>query len=241
MDIVGIFKESLEISKKNYIIFVPTVAVALVMAVLTLIMVGAGILSIGLTGGGMHSPGAMMPMLGAMMGGLFIVAIVGTILGLISHGMTVGMAKEAIESGTTSLSSGFSMAMSRFPQLVVGSVLVGLLVFIGFMLLFIPGLIATFFLMFTFVSIIVDNAGAVEAMKKSYETVKTNLNDSIVLFIGMIAIGVVFAVANAVLNVIPVLGQLLGMALMGAVGGYISVVLVKVYMELTGIVRKISA
>ena len=30
MDIVGIFKKSAEVSKKNYIIFVPTVAVAVV-------------------------------------------------------------------------------------------------------------------------------------------------------------------------------------------------------------------
>jgi len=239
MDLVGIFRESVEVSKKNYIIFVPTVAVALIMAVLTLIMIGAGILSMGLTGGGMPSPGAMMPMLGAMLGGLFIVAVFGAILGLIAHGMTVGMAKEAIESGTTSLNSGLSIAMSRFAQLVVASILVVVVVFIGFMLLFIPGLIATFFLMFTFVSVIVDNAGAVEAMKKSYETVKANLNDCIVLFIGMIALGVVVAIANTILNVIPVLGQLLGMAIMGAFGGYISVVVVKVYMELTKAVQKV--
>jgi hypothetical protein len=233
MDIVGIFKESVEVSKKNYIIFAPTVAVAVVMSVLTLILVGSGVLSIGLMGGGMHSPGGMMPLIGAMMGGLFIVAVLGTILGLIAHGMTVGMAREVIEKGSTSLNSGFSVAMGRLAQLVVASTLVGIIVFVGFMLLFIPGLIAAFFLMFTFVSVIVDNTGAVEAMKKSYATVKTNLNDSIVFFIGMIAVGVVFAVANAVLNVIPILGQLLGMALIGAFGGYISVVIVKVYLELT--------
>jgi hypothetical protein len=233
MDIVGIFKESVEVSKKNYIIFVPTVAVALVMTVLTLIMVGTGMVSMGLTGGGTHSPGTMMPLLGAMIGGLFIVAVFGIILGLLTHGMTVGMAKEAVETGSTSLQSGLSIAMGRFGQLVVASILVGIVVFIGFMLLFITGLIATFFLMFTFASVIVDNAGAIEAMKKSYATVKANLNDSIVFFIGMIAVGVVFAVANAILNVIPVLGQLLGMALMGALGGYISVVIVKVYMEFT--------
>lgn len=239
MDIVGIFRESVEVSKKNYIIFVPTMGVELVMAVLALILLGTGIVSLGLTGGGMHSPGAMMPFLGAMMGGLFILAVFGTILGLIAHGMTVGMAKEAIETGSTSLNSGLSIAMGRFPQLVIASILVGGIVVIGFMLLFIPGLIATFFLMFTFVSVIVDNTGAAESMKKSYETVKANLNDCIVFFIGMIAVGVVFAVANAILNVIPVLGQLLGMALMGAFGGYISVVIVKVYMELTKAARKI--
>ncbi len=238
MDIVGIFKESLEVSKRNYIIFVPTVAVAVIMAVLTLVLIGTGILSIGLTGGELRSPGDAMPILGKMIGGFFIVAVAGTILCLIAHGMTVGMAKQAVETGTTSLNGGLSAARGRFTQLVAASVLVGVIVFIGFMLLFIPGLIATFFLMFTFVSMIVDNTGAIKAIKNSYKTVKTNLNDSVVVFIGMIALGIVFAVANAILNVIPVLGQLLSIALMGALGGYISVVIVKVYMELTKGSRK---
>ena len=232
MDIVAIFKECIEVSKKNYIIFLPTAAVAVVMAVLALIIVGAGAVSTGLMGSGMQSPGAFMSLLGAMAGGLFVVGFVGMILGLVAHGMTVGMAKEALETGTTSLTSGFSIVVSRLGQLFVASLLVGVIVFIGFMLLFVPGLVASFFLMFTFVSVIVDNAGAVEAMKKSYATVRANMNDSVVFFIAMIAVGVVFAIANMVLGAIPVLGQLIGLALMGLFGGYASVVIVRVYTEM---------
>jgi hypothetical protein len=233
MDIVAIFKEGIEVSKKNYIIFFPTVAVAVAMAVLALIVVGTGVVSVGLMGrGGMRSPGALMSLLGAMAGGFFVLGVAGTILGLVAHGMTVGMAKEALETGTTSLNSGFSIAVSRLGQLFVASVLVGIIVFIGLLLLFVPGLIASFFLMFTFVSVIVDNAGAVEAMKKSYATVRANMNDSVVFFIAMIAVGVVFAITNMVLGVIPVLGQLIGLALMGVFGGYASVVIVRVYMEM---------
>lgn len=50
-------------------------AVAVVMAVLTLKLVGSGVFSMGLMGGGMHSPGAMLPLIGVMMGGLFVVAV----------------------------------------------------------------------------------------------------------------------------------------------------------------------
>jgi hypothetical protein len=231
MDIVGIFKEGIEVSKKNYVIFVPTVAVAVVMGVLMLVLVGAGVMSAGL-GGGMRSPGAIMALVGAMMGGIFVVSIVGMILGLVAHGMTVGMAKEALETGSTSLNSGLSIALGRLGQLFGASVLVGIIVFIGFMLLFIPGLIASFFLMFTFVSVIVDNAGAVEAMKKSYATVRANLNDSVVFYIAMIAVGAVFFIANAIVGVVPILGQLAGLVLMGVFGGYASVVIVRVYTEM---------
>ncbi len=233
MDIVAILKEGIEVSKKNYVIFFPTVAVAVVLAVLALIIVGAGAVSTGLMGrGGMQSPGAFMSLLGAMAGGLFVIGFVGTILGLVAHGMTVGMAKEVLDTGTTSLSSGFSVVVSHLGQLFVASLLVGVIVFIGFMLLFVPGLVASFFLMFTFVSVIVDNAGAVEAMKKSYATVRANMNDSVVFFIAIIAVGAVFAIANLVLGVIPVLGQLIGLAIMGIFGGYASVVAVRVYTEM---------
>jgi hypothetical protein len=233
MDIVGIFKESFTIAKKNYILCVPTVAVGIAMAVLTLIMVGTGALSIGLMGSGMPVPGAMM------MGGVFLVGVLSTLLGFVAHGVTVGMAKEAIETGATSIGSGLSIAMGRLSQLIAASVLVGITVFIGFMLFFVPGLIAIFFLMFTFVSVIVDNIGAVDAMKKSYAVVRANLNDCVVFFVGALAVGIVFAVANRVLNVIPVVGQLLGVVLMGAFGGYIAVVIVKVYTELTKSTQKI--
>jgi hypothetical protein len=231
MDIVGIFKEGVEVSKKNYIIFVPTVAVAVAIGVLMLVLVGAGLMSAGLAGG-MRSPGAVIPLLGAMIGGFFIVIVVGMILGLVAHGMTVGMAKEALEKGSTSLNSGLSIALGRLGQLLVASVLVGIVVSIGFMLLLVPGLIASFLLMFTFVSVIVDNAGPVEAMKKSYTTVMANLNDSVVFYLAMIAVAVVFFIANVVVGVIPILGQLAGIALMGVFGGYASVVIVRVYSEM---------
>jgi len=239
MDIVGIFKESIDVAKKNYVIFLPPVAVAVVMALLTLILVGTGVISMGLVGAGMQSPGAIMPLVGTILGGFFIIGVIGMILGLIAHGMTVAMAREALDTGSTSINSGLSIAAGRLGELVVASILVGIIVFVGFMLLVIPGLIAAFFLMFTFVSVIVDNAGPVGAMKKSYETVRANMNDSIVFFFAMIAVGVIFIVANAVLIVIPVLGQLMGMALMGVFGGYISVVIVKVYRELTRPARKV--
>jgi hypothetical protein len=219
MDIVGIFKEGVEVSKKNYIIFIPTVAVAVVMGLLMLVLVGAGLMSAGL-GAGMRRPEAIIPLVGAM------------ILGLVAHGMTVAMAKEALETGSTSFQSGMSIALGRIGHLLIASVLVGIIVSIGFMLLFVPGLIASFLLMFTFVSVIVDNAGPVEAMKKSYATVKANLNDSVVFYIAMIAVAVVFFIANIILGVIPILGQIAGIALMGVFGGYASVVIVRVYSEM---------
>lgn len=233
MDIIGIFKNGIEVSKKNYIIFVPSIAVMVIMFVVSLILIGGGMASMGLMSGGMRLPGAMMPAFGAMMIGAFLVGIIAMILELFAHGMTVGMAKEAIDTGSTSLSNGINIAVSRFVPLLIAAIVVGIIVTIGLLLLIIPGLIAAFLFMFTFVAIVVDNMGAVEAMKKSFEVIKSQLSDAIILFITLIVVGVIFTIANMILNVIPLLGQLLGMILMGIFGGYISVVIVMAYRELT--------
>ena len=236
MDIVGTFKESIEIAKKNPLIFVPAVAVALVMAVLTMTLIGGAVATTGMMGG-MGYPAGALGAMGAMMGLAALMGIVGMIAGLVAHGMTVGMAKEAIETGATTVNTGISIVTRRLGQLVVASVLVGLAVAVGMMLLVIPGIIASFMFMFTFVIIIVDNAGAVDAMKASFNLVKENLSDLVVLFVGAIVIGIVVAIVNRVLHLIPVIGPLAGSLITGVFSGYMTIVIVKVYKELTSKTR----
>lgn len=232
MDITGTFKDSIEVAKKNPLIFVPTVVVGLVMAVLSMAIIGGAMTTAGMMGG-MGSPVGAMGAVGAAMGLVALLSIVGTIVGLIAHGMTVAMAQEAIANGTTSLNTGISVVTSRLVQLVVAAVLVGLAVGIGMMLLVIPGIIAAFLFMFTFVIVIADNIPAVDAMKKSFELVTSNFSDLVILFIAVIGIGVVISIINMMFRVIPVVGPLAGSLLMGILWGYITIVIVKVYKGLT--------
>lgn len=232
MDIVGTFKDSIEVAKKNPIIFVPTVAVSLITAVISMVLIGGAMTAAG-TMGGMGTPAGAMGAVGAAMGLAAFMSIVGMVLGLVAHGMTVGMAQEAIAAGTTSLNTGISVVTSRLVQLIVAAVLVGIAVGVGMLLLVIPGIIAAFLFMFTFVIIIVDNIGAVDAMKKSFELVKANLGDLIMLFIAVIGVGIVISIISMIFRFIPVLGQLAGSLLMGIFGGYITIVIVKVYQGLT--------
>jgi uncharacterized membrane protein len=230
MDIVGILKESVEVSKKNYVIFAPPLAAMVIMFLLRLLLIGAGMgIAVG-RGGGSH---AMAPAHGAMMGAGLLIGIVGMVLSLFAHGATVAMAREAIDTGTTSLDKGTNVATARFVPLLVGAIVVAVVVIIGTMFLVIPGLIVALLLMFTFVLIVVENLDAVEAMKRSFAIVKANLGDSIVFFVALIVLGVVFGIARTILSVIPFLGQLAGMVLFGLYEGYISIGLLKVYRELT--------
>jgi uncharacterized membrane protein len=183
--------------------------------------------------GGAGSPAGAMGAIGALAGLTALLSIVGMIAGLVAHGMTVAMAQEALATGTTSLNTGLAVVSSRFVQLFVAAVLVGLAVAIGMMLLVIPGIIAAILFMFTFVIIIADNIPAVDAMKKSFELVKSNLGDLVILFIAMIGIGIVISIAGMIFRVIPVVGQLAGSILTGILWGYMTIVIVKVYKGLT--------
>ena len=232
MDIAGIFKDSIEVAKKNPLIFVPTIAVGLVMAVLKLVLISGGMMTAGMMGG-VGSTVGVMGAVGGMLGLAALLSIVGMILGLFAHGMTVGMASEAIDKGATSLESGVSVVTSRLAQLIVAAVLVGIAVGVGMMLLIIPGIIAAFFFIFTFVIVIAENVTAVDAMKKSVELVKSHLNEMVIFFIVVIGASIVVGILNMVISFIPVLGPLVGSVLMGILGGLITIAIVKVYKSMT--------
>ncbi len=232
MDIVVTLKESIEVAKKNPLIFVPTVAAGLVMAVLTMALIGGAMTTAGMAGG-MGSPAGAMGAVGAALGLAALLGIVGMIAGLVAHGMAVAMAQEALATGTSTLNAGLQIAISRLAQLVVAAVLVGLAVAIGTMLLVIPGIIAGILFMFTFVIVIADNISAVDAMKKSFELVKSNIGDLVIFIIAAIGIGIVVSIVNMILNKVPVLGHLASSILTGILWGYMTIVIVKVYTGLT--------
>jgi hypothetical protein len=239
MDILAILKEGFEISRKNYILFIPMFAVMLLLLLCSLILIGSGILAMYLTGSMMHLTDDMVSRYGAMTG-VFILSILGIVLYLFAHGMTIAMAKEIVERGTTSLNRGIAVTTERFGPLLGASALVGLTVAAGFMLFVIPGILASLFFMLTFVAVIIENLDAVKAMKRSYGVVRSRLRDSVMLFVALIIIGLALSVVNGIFNTIPFIGQLVSMALAAVYGGYVSVVVVKGYKELTSPATRVN-
>ena len=161
MDIVTILKECIEISKKNVLIFVPTIIVGIISFLLAIILLGGSAATMAVNGGNMS-----MSTMGTMIGGATMVIIVTSLLGLIACAMTIGMAQEALTKGATSLNTGLDTVKRAFIPVVIASVLLCIIIGIGFMLLFIPGLVALFFLLFTLPAVVLDNFGAVDAIKK---------------------------------------------------------------------------
>ncbi len=233
MDVGRILKECTVTLKNNPIIIIPTTIVSIFISLLSVLLIGGSIASMTIMGEEKTGhPSAMIGAEGGLMGMVFILGIISMVLGTLSHGVVVAMAKEAIDKGKTSLNNGINSAIDRIGSLIVAAIAVSILVTLGTIIFFLPGLIASLLLMFTFVGIMVGNLGAINAMKKSIEMVKTNFKDSIVLFLVIAVIGLAFVIVSSILNIIPVFGQILGLILMGLYWAYISIILVRAYNEI---------
>jgi membrane-anchored glycerophosphoryl diester phosphodiesterase (GDPDase) len=102
------------------------------------------------------------------------------------------------------------------------------------LMLILPGLAAMFVLMFTFPSIIMHGLMPSEAVKKSYNIVRANFSDSLLLFAVLAAIIIAITVVSLMFSVIPVLGQFIGVILNGVMGGFSALVLLKAYIIFEG-------
>lgn len=233
MDIAGILKEGYELCRKNTVLFVPPVAALVIAMALTLVVMGGGMHFMEDAGSSMP-PESMATSSSGLIGGALLVSILGAVIGILAHGVTVAMALEAVSDGKTSVKAGLDAAKARMAPLLIAAILVGLLVMTGTMLLVVPGIVAAFFLMFTFVVVMTGNSGAVDSMKGSFMLVKSRLGEALMLFAAMFFAGIAFGVANMALNIIPIIGQLAGILLMGIFSGYASVVMVLAYRKLTG-------
>ncbi len=225
MDTKLIFKKSIDTLKDNFIIIVPPMITSLIITLLLLLLAKSGVAPAAVTG---VKTGASDQMTGMP----FIVGILFLILWAMSHSVVVAMAKEALDAGGTTFNSGIQKATDKSGSLIAASVFVSIIIMVTISLFIIPGLVASFLLMFTFVGIISENLRPLDAMKKSFALVRNNLRDSAVIFLGILLLGFLYAFASLILIRVPILGQLISLGVTGTFWGYISIVIVIAYHEM---------
>ena len=228
----ALLRETTTIARENLLIFVPTISASVLFSLLSLITRPAPAVAVGPYGPGMvMGPGAM---LARGWGAAAVLFVVGAIIALLAHAMTLAMVKQSVDGRKPTLASGFEEAKRRVAALAVAAVITGVLVGAGMMLLLLPGLIVSYLLMYTFAAVIASDLGAPAAIKKSFSLATGQFGESAVLFLIIIALGVLFGAASLILNLIPFLGSLIGMILGGLYTGYISVLLLLTYRRLEG-------
>jgi uncharacterized membrane protein len=124
---------------------------------------------------------------------LLVFVISAVSLGLCAGPMIVGFIKLVRKRmhGETATATDVFDGFSEFGASLVAVILIGLGVFIGSMLLIVPGVLFAFITAFTFHAIALDGIGATAAVEQSYTLIKENLAPSFVLLL-------IVAVLNAI-------------------------------------------
>lgn len=166
--------------------------------------------------------------------GIIIMGAISMVAGLYAHGVTLGMAHEALNKGATSVNTMGALALRLMPDLLPASVAISAAVLAGSYLLLLPGIAAGLFLMFSLPAIVINGLGVVDSFKLSIAIVKRNLRDSAWIFLAITSMSLLMGLINILLGTIPVVGQGTGVILSGMFGAVASVILVQVYAALLG-------
>ncbi len=234
MSISKVFKESIAAAKGNILIFVPMLAASVLSALISLIVVGSAVPMMKNFSGEQiaANPEQALAGAGVAAGGMMVVGIISALVGLLSHGMTVGMADIALKGESATLKIGWSRIISRIVPVIIAVILIGVIVSIGMILLVLPGVILAFFLMFTLIAVMVDDLGATKAIGRSFKTVSKNFGATFITFLVIIGLGIITGLLCFVLGLIPVLGAILILIVGAVYTGFVTIFLVRVYREL---------
>lgn len=168
--------------------------------------IGISFLVAALTGGlspaSPVGPGSLS--LSAMSPGSFIGELIQTVVGLVLTGVAAKAALEVTEGNPYNFFGAFSKV--NYVNLIVASVLVGLVVLLGFILLIIPGLIVLFLTYLTTYSVVDDGKSPIDAIKHSVSLISANLGASFLLAIlnVVVVIAGFIALCVGVLVAVPV-------------------------------------
>ncbi len=234
MNIAGLLQDSFLKVKSNPALLVPVLASTILIAIVSLILVGTMVPQLGpIRSDAVISADEAAGYAGMAFGRMVALLIISSIVGLLAHGMTVLMADDALNERPVQLTAAWQKVRSRIVALIGTSIIVGLLVSVGLMLLVLPGVVLAFFLMFSFVALMVLDLSPFSALARSFTTVRRHFASSFIFFLVMIALGLLVGLVNFVIALIPVLGAILTILVTSVYLSFLSVFVVAVFHGLT--------
>jgi len=230
-DLVADFSLAARLLGRHPVMIVPPL-IAMAVVVVTALLLFGGALS--LFGLGLFS-GRRPVATGVAVGTALLFVIVGGVamlMNLISSAVVVVMAKDALAGRAPTIGAAFGAVTARLGDVIGASLLCGLIIGVASVFLFIPGLIAAFFFMFTMPLVLLDGAGPTASMRRSAGLVGNNLGRAVGLVGGAIVAGFIVWVASIVLQVLGIVGRLASIVLSGVFLAYVTVVVVRVFQTL---------
>lgn len=205
MDIRPLIDESLVVFRKNLLMAVPSVIASFLIYI-------------------------MYSVVGRMPHGSYAIALMGLtsmVLTLYAHGVTLAMARDALDEGSVSLMNAAFTARARLVPFLVASAVISLVVGMGSVLLLLPGMAAAYFLMFALPSIAVEGRGPLGALLRSIALVRASMKESMAVFVAVVVGALVLSMVNTFLKLIPLAGQVASWALTGCFMGVAALFVLK--------------
>jgi hypothetical protein len=229
-DVVGHFRLAYQAVARFPVLIVPPLVVGIVPFGLVFLIGGAAAVMGGLMGGAVGGGAGVM--VGGVVGivlGVLVFALVMGVLWLLSSGMVVVMARDALAGREPILGDALTAVLGRLGAVVGASSLVALAVWIGSLFLVIPGILAAVCLMFTLPAVLLDGLGAIDGMRRSVAVVRAHVGTVVGLVVGVLLVLVGLVIAVLILGMIPLLGGLARFVLSAAAVSYLTVVGVHFY------------
>jgi hypothetical protein len=125
------------------------------------------------------------------------------IINILFTGGIIGMTKEAMRSGQTVSGTGFGTISKYFGNILITSIVISILVAIGFLLCCIPGIFFCYWWMFAVTAVVVEGIGLSEAMDRSKEfaTTRKTFGFAIVLILIIIIMNIVAGAISGLISI----------------------------------------
>src|SRR5579862_4504064 len=136
--------------------------------------------------------GALVPLLAST----FVVTVV---FFPIAQGTAIKMASEQIEKGQADLGTSVRFATSKLLWIWALSIVVGVIVVLGFIALIIPGIILAIMFALAFPVLLIENKGVLDSMGRSRKLVA---NRWLKTFAAFLVFAIIFAIASAIVSII---------------------------------------
>lgn len=215
---------------KNWVLAVPQLIVGIIVVVLALILgLGSIMAAGGLAAMMSHGEnGAGLAALSGLMGTLWIILLVAGVLGLIACATTIISADDALAGRPVDIGGAAGKALGSLVQLLIFGIIMGIACGIV-AITFIGPLIIGILMMYGFQAIVLGGQSGIGAISESYRLVTKNFGPSIIAVLAAIVAYIVGFVINLVLGIIPVIGQIISLAVGALIFAYAVTVITRFY------------
>lgn len=129
----------------------------------------------------------------------------------------------------------FSIGSKYLGRFVLLSIAGGAIIFLGFLLLIIPGLVAIFLLSLALHFMVDKDLGVSESLSSSYRAVKSNAGSVFMVYLGLMLVGIAASIAGSIIFGADIwLMRVLSAGVEGFVSLYWLIVVTNLYLMLSG-------